>query len=223
MIERSTERLHFPLDTEHTGIRLALPLIAIFSFVLLLWVLGFFFSSENGGCLNASIAAIGALGVMALSDGLLKRVWKSGRTLTLTDNQITLQDSRRDRTPETHIDLTQRVNVLAWRFTVKRGSARAVRGWIVLALQLVQDETSITLYTLMPAKEADLPQFADFLQLIPRSVIAKGELPLREITQQRRLLQAEDQRWQDGAELRRQDFVRLLDQLNAYQPDWAKG
>ncbi|MFQ3535351.1 MAG: hypothetical protein SNJ58_05700 [Aggregatilineales bacterium] len=221
MTSASGER-NFPLDIEHGGIRLALPLIAIASFVGLLWLLGSLLNGEENGCLNVIFAAGGALGVMALSDGALKRVWKSGRSLRLSDQTITVRNARPKHASEVTFDLTQRLNVLAWRFTVKRGSPRAPRGSVLLAVQLLQNEESAALYTLISAKEAETTTFAEFIQLMPRSTVIQEKLPLRELAQQRRLLQAEEQRWHEGAEMRPQDFILLLETLRASQAVWTE-
>jgi hypothetical protein len=212
----------FPLDVEHGGIRLALPLIAILSFIGFLWLLSNLLRGEENSCLNVLIAASGALGMMALSDGVLKRVWKSGRTLSVKEQKITVRDARAKHASEITFDLAQRVNILAWRFTVKRGSPRAPRGSVLLALQLLQNDESVALYTLISAKESDEAKFAEFIQLMPRSSVLQEKLPLRELAQQRRLLQAEEQRWHEGAEMRRQDFIALLETLKASRAEWIE-
>lgn len=221
MTEESAERT-FPLDVEHGGIRLALPLIALLSFFALLWLLSNVLRGEESLCLNVMLSGVGALGAMALSDGVLKRVWKSGRSLSINGKKLTVRDVRSKHASEVTFDLAQRVNVLAWRFTVKRGSPRAPRGSVLLALQLLQNEESVALYTLLSAKEADEALFAEFIQLMPRSAVIQEKLPLRELAQQRRLLQAEEQRWHEGAEMRRQDFILLLEALRANQAVWTE-
>jgi hypothetical protein len=212
----------FPLDVEHSGIRLALLLIALFSFIGFLWLLGNLLHGEENRCLNILIAASGALGMMALSDGVLKRVWKSGRTLSVKEQKITVRGVRTRHASEVTFDLTQRVSILAWRFTVKRGLPRAPRGSVLLALQLSQNDASVALYTLISAKEADEARFAEFIQLMPRSSVLREKLPLRELAQQRRLLQAEEQRWHEGAEMRYEDFIALLETLKASQAEWIE-
>ncbi|MCS6870987.1 MAG: hypothetical protein NZ571_05970 [Anaerolineae bacterium] len=220
MTTESEER-SFPLDVEHGGIRLALPLIAIVSFIGLLWLLSNLLRGEENGCLNAMLATAGALGLMAVSDGVLKRVWKSGRSLSVHGKTIVVRDVRSKHAPEVTFDLAQRVNVLAWRFTVKRGSPRAPRGSVLLGLQLLQNDESAALYTLVSAKQADEAIFAEFIQLMPRNAVIQEKLPLRELAQQRRLLQAEEQRWHEGAEMRCQDFMLLVETLKAHGAEWS--
>lgn len=222
MTDTDSNERSFPLDVEHSGIRLALPLIAIASFIGLLWLLSNVLRGEENSCLNILMASAGALGVMALADGVLKRVWKSGRTLSVNEHKITVRDARSKRASEVTFDLTQRVNVLAWRFTVKRGSPSAPRGSVLLAMQLLQNEESVALYTLISAKESDEAKFAEFIPLMPRSSVIQEKLPLRELAQQRRLLQAEEQRWHEGAEMRRQDFIVLLETLKASHAEWIE-
>jgi len=148
-------------------------------------------------------------------------VWPSGRTLSLSLEGLHLRDQRRNRSGETRIAWDQRINLLAWRFTVARGSARVPKGWIMLAMKLLQDDSQLIFYTFMPAKEtATLPTYHVFTPLATRTAIDKGELSLREASEQRRLLKAENERWQDGAEIDRQDFVALLEIFNQHARDW---
>jgi hypothetical protein len=211
---------HIPLDPEHAGIRIALPLIGIIAFPVLLGLFSTLINAliPTGGneCLIGLAALVGTLGLMAALDPILKRVWPSGRTLTLTEDSLTLSDTRRGKESQTQIVLQTRINWLAWRFTVKRGSARVSRGWIMLGCQLVQDDAQMTLYTFVPAKEADHPRYKDFTQLILPTVLEKGNLPLREVAQHRRLLKAERDRWEGGSEVGREDFAALIEGLQRH-------
>jgi hypothetical protein len=215
-----TERA-IPIDVEHTGIRLVVPILTVLGFVV-----GYFASSWLVGALNtdvpigcvAVLAGIG-LGVLAavLADRVLKGRWSSGRDLTLDSNGLSLHDRRKNRNSETRITWDKRVNVVAWRFTVERGSARVPKGWMMLAMKLLQDEAELILYTLMPAGEAKmLPSYDMFAPLASRAAIEKGTLTLREASEQRRLLQAEDERWKDGAEVRHEDFGALVSTIRQH-------
>jgi hypothetical protein len=69
----------------------------------------------------------------------------------------------------------------------------------------------------MPPKDAELlPSFRRFVPLLARAAISKGQGSLREVSEQRRLLKAEDTRWMDGAEMRRDDFPILLESISRY-------
>ncbi len=225
----STPRV-FPVDVEHAGIRLALPILIVGSGVLFYVVLSPLIGSvvesllgvdALNGFASFGVALLGALGVGVLADRLLKRYWSSGRRLVLDTQALVLRDQRRGRTPQTRIVLDQRINVQSWRFTVRRSSPRAPSGWIMLACQLGQDDTQLILYTFMPPKRsATLPLLRVFSELAGRKDLEGGKLSLRETTEQRRLLKAENERWQDGAELQPESFASVLEALSPYIPEW---
>ncbi len=157
------------------------------------------------------VGIVVAVLVAVVADRYLKRLWPSGRSLVVNSTGLQLRDQRKNRHQETRISWDQRVNILAWRFAVERGSARVPKGWNMLAMKLLQDEAEFVFYAFMPPKEASaLPAYSTFTLLTSRSAIEKGDLSLREASEQRRLLKAEDERWQDGAEVRREDFGALV-------------
>ncbi len=216
-----------PLDTEHAGIRLALPLLTVAGFIV-----GFGLATVVSSALNLSsvtgcfsfVLAVGlALLTAVVGDRVLKGRWPSGRTLDLSWEGLRLRDQRTNRQGETFLAWDKRFNLLAWRFAVQRGSARVPKGWLMLGLQLSQDEAQLTLYTFMPSKDAGaLNGFGVFMPLTTRSSIEKGDLSLREMSEQRRLLKAEDERWRDGGEVRREDFPALWAEINGRLQGWQK-
>jgi len=217
----------FPIDVEHAGIRLALPIIMLIGFVLLFISLspvvavfaeGLLGTDAGDGVLTFFVALIGSLGFGVLADRLLKRVWPSGRTLAVSTDGLRLLDRRATKPLEVHILFAQRINRLTWRFTVKRSTPRAPSGWQMLACQLTQDDAQITLYTFMPPKKvASWPDQRLFVStLAERSMIEAGRLPLREMAEQRRILAAENERWTDGAELTADAFVQVMSLLSAH-------
>ncbi len=215
------------LDAEHAGIRLALPLLTVAGFAVGLAVATAISNVLNlssvAGCLSFSLAIGLALLTAVLGDRVLKQRWPSGRSLALSPEGLRLRDLRKNRQHEAYLAWDRRFNLLAWRFAVQRGSARVPKGWQMLGLQLIQDEAQLTLYTFMPAKEAGaLNGFGTFVPLTTRSAIEKGDLSLREMSEQRRLLKAEDERWRDGGEVRREDFPALWEEINAHLQGWQK-
>lgn len=222
------QRRALPVDIEHGGIRLAVPLLALGSFAALFVLLSALGSQLipdfSGGCLVFIGSVVGALLLALAADNVLKRVWPSGRDIVVDADGLTLNDNRRKAagTPPARIHWDQRVNILAWRFTVKRGSARVAKNSIMLGLQVVQDETQIIAYTFAPNKEADETRYEDFEQLVLRDVLNKGQMSIRESNQQRRLLRAEDERWRDGAELRYEDFAFLVETIKTHIPNWRE-
>jgi hypothetical protein len=214
-----------PIDVEHTGVRLAVPVLTVSGFLAGYFVTSWLFRSAPEetpvGCMAVSVGIVVAVLSAVLADRYLKRVWPSGRTLTLSSEGLHLRDQRRKRNAETRIDWNQRINLVAWRFTVARGSARIPKGWIMLAMKLLQDDSQLIFYTFVPAKEVGtLPTYHVFTPLASRTAIEKGALSLREASEQRRLLKAEDERWQDGAEIDRRDFIALLEIFNQHARNW---
>lgn len=223
--ENSEARV-IPVDVEHAGVRLGVPLAAVAGGVLIYLVASAILNSLGSAgpliCLALIIAGTGGVITAGLADRALKRLWPSKRLLRVDDDGVQLLDRRRREENVMRIAWAARINAIAWRFTVKRGSARINKGSIMLGCQLVQDETSMIVYTFAPSADADDPRYKDFVQLMPRTVVAKSELPLREANRQRRLLRLEDERWEDGAELLPADFAYLIDRLEAHGPVWQE-
>jgi hypothetical protein len=219
----SAAPLVFPIDTEHGGIRLLVPLLSLGTFIVLFFGLNTITAAEVRdviGCVAFASGVAGAVVMAFVADKVLKQVWPSPKRLVLDATSLTLSD-RRTPDADVRLRLGERLNALAWRFTVKRSSARVQRGWHMLGVQLTQDDTQLTLYTFVSPKDAEtFPLYAQFTALLPRSVLDKGDVPLREAAQQRRLLAAEDERWQAGAELERKDFAQVLERLTADIPEW---
>jgi hypothetical protein len=222
-----SEARTLPVDAEHAGVRVGVPLAALAGGVLIFLVASAILNaiSDAGplSCLALIVAGIGGLVIAAMADRFLKQLWPSKRVLRVDDSGLQLIDRRRRGSENVmHVAWASRINAIAWRFTVKRGSARINKGSIMLGVQLVQDDMSIILYTFAPSADADAPRYKDFVQLMPRTVVAKGDLPLREANRQRRLLRLEDERWDDGAELLADDFAYLIDRLEAHNPVWQE-
>ena len=217
-----------PLDTEHGGVRLLLIVLTILGFLA-----GYILTSAlitalrldvAAGCLAFVVGIVAAIGCALAGDRVVKRLWPSGRSLILSADGLQYQNRRKAGEREIRFAWDRRINLLAWRFSVSRGTARAPKGWIVLGIQLSQDENQLSLYSLMPPKEATtLAGFELFTLLMPRAAVEKGGVSIRESGQQRRLLGAEDERWRNGAEVRREDFPLLLEAITRHastdQPD----
>lgn len=217
----------FPVDMDHQGIRLALPALMVVGLIggyfLSSWLLNLINPDLALGCFPVIGGVIVALGISALGDRVLKRLWPSGRTVTLDETGFEVHDNRRNKPPTVRVNWSQRVNIQTWRFTVKRGSARVPKGWLMLGLQALQDDALVTVYTFAPEKEIqDNPNFKLFMPLAPKAQLESNDFPLREKIEQRRLHKAEEERWQDGAELRRQDFLQLVEVVRQRVPDWQK-
>ncbi len=207
--ERQMRRL--PVDVEHLGVRVVVPLLAVAGLVLVL-VLGPMVLAALGledtvaSSLLLPLAILAAVGAALIGDRVLKRYWPSGRELLVDNSWLVLRDRKQ---PERVVRWDERVNLLAWRFTVPR-RGRVPKGYLCLAMQLLQDEQQITVYTFYDPKKFDQIEEGDaFTPLVSRRALQEDRLNLRVAGQQRRLLQAEDERWQNGAELIPEDFVEL--------------
>lgn len=218
-----TESVRVPVDVEHVGVRLGVPLLAVATLVVSLWAWPRFFEAIGQraswlGLLALPLALATTIGMAFVGDRVIKRVWTSGRELELDDRQLVLrQRGQSDKT----IRWDAHVNLLYWRFTVPR-RGRVPKGHFCLAAQLLQDEELVTVYTFIdPKKTEAIPNFDLFVPLASRDTLKDERVSMRVAGQQRRLLQAEDERWRQGAELTADDFVAVWSvlqyHLQAYQ------
>lgn len=218
----------FRVDVEHVGIRVAIPVIIILGGIVLYLLIsklivpaltmGRVETDDVNDFLSIVVAAFGALGIGALGDHILKRVWPSGRNLTLNAESLLLHNKNGS---EIALNLTRPLSATTWRFKVRRSSPRAQSGWYMMAAQLIQDDKSITFYSFLPPKQADnLPLIKLFTELLPKIEIEKKNQPLRVISEQRRLDTVEDDRLVDGAELRPNDYLEVLNGLRPFVAEW---
>ena len=167
------------------------------------------------------IAAAVALGAgFLISKGLefwLKDRWRSGRRLHLETNRYYTQKRQR---VQQDIQLKSDIDLLFWRFTIKRGG-RIPKGWYLLGCALQQDGNYLPVYSFMPATEFEqLPQAERFIELSPKKRMEKdGDLRL--LGQQKRLHTAEIFRWNEGAELSRDDFRLFLVRIATDSSRWG--
>lgn len=207
--------VEFPVDPEHTGLRLAIILgffgLGVIGFV----VFSLLFSGE-WAILNIALAAVVAYGGAMLIERLLKNRWRSGRAVNLDTQSVKLVQKG---AVETQINASDPVDVLAWRFEVK-GRGRVPKGWWVVACGLAQDDRLLAVYTFMSPKRLDTLSQAmreRFKVLISDKKAKKKSDPLgadmRLAGEQRRLHEAEQRRWYEGAEMNNDDFVRYVERV----------
>ena len=215
-----TDQRLIKIDTEHFAIRLLVPVLTI-GLTLGVYVGGRLLLSEvladsvNPVCVALPIAAVMLFGGSYVVEAALKQVMPSRRAATLDDDALVVSDARRKPPQLVAINWAQTVNVLAWRFEVRRRT-RVPKGWFCMAVQLLQDEQSVILYSFFEPKAADaLPGYHHFVRLRPRKETESNQ-DLAAVAEQRRLLKLEDERWDDGAELHRKDFAAVLDKLQQY-------
>lgn len=212
------------VDAEHFGVRFMVPVMTI-GLTLLVHVIGMVVldavltEGANPACVMLPVDAVVLIALGFGSERVLKRLFPSRRKCLLSDDALEMRDARRQPPVVTTIEWDGTVNVLAWRFSVKR-KTRVPKGWHCLALQLLQDDESLILYTFMAPEEAEAAiGYDNFVRLRPRKE-TESNTDLKAVAEQRRLLKLEDERWNDGAEIGKDDFHAILATLQRHIPGW---
>lgn len=212
------------IDSEHFSIRFLLPVLTIMLVIAVhiggMAVIEDVLENANALCVVLPADIVSLLGGSMVIERLLKMAMPSRRTAILSDAGLKFVDARQDPPEEAIIEWTRPFNVRAWWFSISRRGRRVPRGWYCMAIQLLQDETDVILYTFMPQKEAEaVVGYNNFVRLRPRKE-TESNTDLNIVAEQRRLLKLEDARWEDGAEVVRDDFIMILSHLEHVRPDW---
>ena len=211
--------LSLPVDPEHSGIRTVGCLAFIFitgaAFVLFSMIL------SDAALLNGMLALLAGAFVAYVADSWMKSNWPSGRKLLVDD--ATVQVSNKGKV-EMRIDPQRQVNVLPWRFTVKR-NGRVKKGWYVIALGLEQDEMLLPVYTFAPPERFEALPLAGYFTALQKenekeASVTGSARELKAAGQQRRLHDAEKARGLLGAELTIDQFEVYLKTLQKQFPHW---
>lgn len=217
-MEETDDTLRLPVDPEHGGLRFAILACFIGVGVLAFLISGALLTSYSFGLVMSIVIGItAAVIVTRLVESRLKARWPSGRTLEVSASAIRL--ALKGETQRS-VDPAQHVNVLMWRFAINRRT-RIPKGWYVVALALMQENIYVPVYTFMsPEDFKALPLSDQYALLTPPK---KQESDIRLAGQQRRLREAEVWRWNEGAELTKEDFMRYFSRLQADFPAWMVG
>jgi len=223
-----TEKLIFPLDRYHLGIRMAVLLTMFIGAFLGLFLIMPFVTDALGltQVPDICVSLIGAIvigvgGSWLVEQGLLN-IWRSGKWLVLDDNHVEI---RTRRSQPISINWAGHINVQTWYFVVTRGRALVPRGWYCLACRLAQDEQIVLLYTFTKPDEAQkLSQWPAFEQLISSKRAPKlgEEQLLTKVAEQSQLRIAEKERWENGVEMASKDFFELVKEMDAHLPNWPE-
>lgn len=209
------DSLSLPVDPEHGGLRFAVLACFIGVGVLSFIIAGALLSNLSFGLLISGAIGIGsAVVVTRVVEARLKNRWPSGRTLDISPTAIRLALKG---TTQRELDPTQHINVLMWRFTISRRT-RIPKGWYVVAVALMQEGIYIPVYTFMSPEDFQALPLAD--QYAQLSAPKKQEADMRLAGQQRRLREAEVWRWNEGAEVTKEDFMTYFNHLQAHFPAW---
>ena len=147
------------IDAEHFAVRFWVPVLAL-ALAFVVHLVGTNLVGDMLGEGTSPLCVVLPADVLAFMGGsfalerLLKRHAPSRRSATLTEQALIVNDRRHSRQHVTRIDWERTVNVKAWRFVVRRRS-RIPKGWYCMAVQLLQDEDDVILYTFMPPEEAE--------------------------------------------------------------------
>lgn len=223
MVNESASRRVFKVDAEHGRLRLVVVAVFVLAGILAYIVINAVVPSEGLNILAILGSLAIAYGITAILEQALKRRWPSGRSIAVDAEGVTML---KNGGVEQRIDAAQPVMSLLWHFQTKRRS-RVPKGWYLLACALEQDDGSVSVYTLVsPDQFKKVEDNERFKALKAKSDTAKstgrGRDDLLLAGEQRRLLQAENQRWQTGAEMTLDDFSAYLKEVETRFPAWFR-
>jgi hypothetical protein len=205
--------LVLPVDPEHNALRLSVIAILVASFVIAFIIFNRLIPGEGINFIAGILAFAAGVVVTWLSERFLKGRWPSGRTVAIQGDKIQI---RSKDVVQQEINADQHVNVLCWRFKIKRGSR--MKGWFVVACALEQDSNYLAVYTFMSSEQVNAPEVASrFKMLLPTK---DSDKDLRLAGEQRRLRSAEEHRWMHGAEMSNQDFETYITHLQRRFSRW---
>ncbi len=207
-----SEKTVIPVDVEHGGLRLVIALIFIGAGIALYLLISALIPAGSLNLIAILGALLGAAGVAYLVESQLKRRWRSGKSVEISDEAVVLHQPKNNDTVtiDPQVSLTMR-----WRFRIERRS-RVPKGWYMVAAALEQDDQHITVYTLMsPQAYREFDPDERFTAL--EKAKDKGDAEsLRLAGEQRRLHRAESLRWHEGVEMTHDDFVQYVGYLEKF-------
>ncbi len=199
--------------------------LAIVVTFIAVWVAGFLiFSviipSEGLSLLAVILGFAVAYGLTDRLERYLKNRWPSGRVVQMDKDGVKVLS----RGKQQHEMLSEDpVNTHFWTFKISK-RARVPKGWSMLACALEYENQYLTVYTFISPNQLSTLETADqFKKLIAKR---KGKSQddaredLRVAGEQRRLRDAENQRWMFGAEMTPNDFITYITRLKTQFPEW---
>lgn len=205
--------LILPVDPEHNALRLSIIAILVVSSIAGVVIFNTIIPGEGINLIAGILAFAAAVFLTWLAEKFLKGRWPSGRTIAIHENSIQL---RSKGVVQQEIDASKHVNILFWRFKIKRGSR--MKGWFVVACALEQESNYLAVYTFISPEQVNAPEIANrFKTLLPTK---DSDKDLRLAGEQRRLRVAEEHRWMQGAEMSKADFETFIARLQRQFPRW---
>jgi hypothetical protein len=209
--------LHIPVDREHSALRLTIVIA-----FLVTWVIGFFVSgaliANTGFSLLAVLIGFAlAWGVATLLERGLRGRWQSGRVVHADKDGVRI--TMRGQTQQ-EILSEDPAEIALWRFAISR-RARVPKGWSVFACAVMYEDSRVSAYTFLPPAQADAFEGAERFRTLTRPSKTPDREDLRLAGEQKRLHEAEQYRWLNGAEMTIEDFKRYLNYVSTQYPEWS--
>lgn len=207
-----TETLRIPVDPEHTGLRLAVTgaffgVSAAVSIALIVLL-------PRDLCAAYVLVGLAAgYGGALLVERQLRGRWHSGRTVELDPAGVRLlAKGSVERSAAVGLD----TDVLCWRFEIRNRRGMIPKGWYLLACALRQQDKIIAVYTFMSPQTFDaLPSRDRFKLLQGRERGRNTADDMRLAGEQKRLYEAETQRWREGAEMPADQFIAYTERITS--------
>ncbi|MDL1899181.1 hypothetical protein FBR02_00245 [Anaerolineae bacterium CFX9] len=223
-ISVSSGTTEYHVDSEHGGIRMATMGLFIVMFFVGFFLTNALISDAGINLLSVLVGILLATVVTMVGERQLKRVWKSGRMVVIDEHSVQII---KNGTQELKVTREDGVNAILWSFKINRRS-RVPKGYSMFACALErEDERHLTAYTFMsPAQTSAFEAAGRFKPIQSRKEQQKNQAnnalreELRAAGEQRRLREAEDYRWMNGAEMSADDFVAYFARLEAQFSEW---
>ena len=207
----------YPVDAEHGRLRLVVLFLFIATWIISFILLSSLIQSAGLNILAILVSFVIAYGISTLAERQLKTRWPSGRSVTVDDSGVKLV-KRGQVEQEMRVD--QAVSPIYWNFIVRKRS-RVPKGWLMCACALTNEEEHLTVYTFMAPKDFEQYNRAEWFTLLAGKKETEGKTDLRLAGEQRRLREAENYRWLNGAEMTKDEFERYVEQISTQFPEWA--
>jgi hypothetical protein len=205
------------VDAEHIGIRTAMPILAVVGllggFILGGIIAPLIDNALSTMCMSLFGAVAGLVILTQIGERAIKPLWHSSRSAIVDTSNLTIIDYRRRPKHETTIQWHHAFDVQAWYFEVPNRKSRVSKGWYCTSVRLIQDQEKLIFYTFMSPEEAQsIPHFSDWFVHLrkkkEREELATSDPHQAAIQDRHRKL--EKLRWDDGAELKIEDFLALM-------------
>jgi hypothetical protein len=233
MVELSPNTKVLHADAEHPGIRtvimLSLIVVLVLAYLLMRAVFQAIINDSPLLLVCGTALPIGLAVVWLLEVGL-KRIWPSGRSITITDYGLKAANRVQN---DMQLKWGEDLQVIAWTFSLggypRGGRERRIQAsWHCLAIQLQQNERYLVAYAYFAPKKAEhilgnTAVSTPFNQLDPKDVYktsvrsryfsapTRPDIPAKVLAGKNgRYWLAEKRRWKEGYELSMQDFETFL-------------